>query len=69
MEIDINDFITKVRAMREAQKQFYRWKHQSDLKTAMRLEMQIDTILKEAKQMIKVPALQKGLFQDDEIRF
>lgn len=69
MELDIHDFITKIKAMRESQKSWYRYKQPQELKKAMRLEQQVDTILNNFKTMLRTPALQKGLFVDDEVRF
>jgi len=61
----MHEFTRLVREMRKVQKEYYRFKHRSDLQKAIKLEMTVDAIL-ETYKIIDIPQpSQKGLFQDE----
>lgn len=66
---DLQLLITTGRAMRKYQKLWYLYHNRKDLAKALSLESQFDEILKRLPDNQPTPLLQKGLFQDDEVRF
>jgi hypothetical protein len=67
--IYMDPFVREVKAMREAQKLWFRFHNKNDLKKALRIEMRVDSMIAEYKVLEPAPPSQRGLYDDDITEF
>lgn len=62
---DINNFISIVENMRNAQKEYFRTRNKEVMKQSMMLEKTVDKMIEEHKNELKKKPIQQELFPHD----
>lgn len=62
---DINNFISTVESMRNAQKEYFRTRNKEVMKHSMILEKKVDKMIEEHKNELKKNPIQQELFPND----